>query len=178
MRVLIRLLAPVLALAIVALGALVLAEVGWAMASPERGTLLVPWPGWLDRAAELSWDESAVRVVAWLLLGVGLALLLAAALAGRHDVFLEDPAPDVTVTTSPGSLARIIGQDVRGADGVRTASVTASARSVRVRATSRLLDERRLRPVLIERVTALVDELPLARTPHVHVVVHSVKDRP
>jgi len=177
-RLLTRLVAFAFGLAIAAVGALVLIEVGWAMARPERGPLLVPWPQWLDRAGELAWNGGAARAAAWVLVGAGLVVLLIAALSGRHDVFLQDPAPDVTVTTSPGSLARIIGQRVRGTDGVRSASVTASARSVRVRATSRLLDERRLRPVLMEQVNELVNELPLARIPHVHVVVHSAKDRP
>lgn len=177
MRLLIRVLALVLGLAITAAGAVVLAGVGWAMAQPKKEALL-PWPQWLDRAGELVWTADTVRVTAWVLVAAGLAMLLAAALAGRHDVYLQDPAPDVTVTTSPRSLARIIGQRVRGTDGVRSASVTASARSVRVRATSRLLDERKLRPVLIEQVNELVNELPLARVPHVRVVVHSDKDRP
>jgi Family of unknown function (DUF6286) len=177
MRLLIRILALVLGLAIASAGALVLVGVGWAMVRPNEGALL-PWPRWLDRAGELAWTAGTVRVTAWVLVVAGVAMLLLAALAGRHDVYLQDPAPDVTVTTSPRSLARIVGQRVRGTDGVRSASVTANARSVRVRATSRLLDERRLRPVLIEQVSALVNELPLARVPHVHVVVHSDKDRP
>jgi Family of unknown function (DUF6286) len=177
MRLLIRILALILGLAITTAGAMVLAGVGWAMARPDEGALL-PWPHWLDRAEELVWTASTVRVTAWVLVAAGLAMLLLAVLSGRHDVYLQDPAPDVTVTTSPRSLARIVGQRVRGTDGVRSASVTASARSVRVRATSRLLDERRLRPVLIEQVNELVNELPLARVPHVHVVVHSAKDRP
>lgn len=178
MRLLIRLLAPVLGLAIATIGAFVLVEVGWAMAQPDEGPLLVPWQQWLHRATELTWNSDPVRVAAWLLVLGGSLLLLLAVLAGRHDVYLREPAPDVSVTTSPRSLARLIGQRVRATDGVRSASVTASARSVRVRATSRLLDERRLRPVLVEQVTALVDELPLVRTPQVHVVVHSAKDQP
>jgi len=177
MRLLIRMLALALGLAITMTGAVVLAGVGWAMAQPTRGAL-PPWPRWLARAEELAWTANTIRVTACVLVAAGLAMLLLAALAGRHDVYLQDPAPDVTVTTSPRSLARIVGQRVRGTDGVRSASVTASARSVRVRATSRLLDERRLRPVLIEQVNELVNELPLARVPHVHVVVHSAKDKP
>lgn len=178
MRLLLRLLAPLLGLAIAGAGALVLLEVGWAMARPDRTPLLLPWPDWLRRASELTWADGAVRTTAWALVATGLVLLLIALLAGRHDVALTDPVPEVTVTTSPRSLARIVGQRVRATDGVHSASVTASARSVRVRATSRLLDERRLRPVLIDEVTELVSTLPLARTPHVHVVVHSAKDRP
>lgn len=177
MRLLIRILALVLGLAIAMAGVVVLVGVGWALAQPKQEALL-PWQQWLDRAGELAWTAGPVRITAWALVAAGLVMLLLAALAGRHDVYLQDPAPDVTVTTSPRSLARIIGQRVRGTDGVRSASVTASARSVRVRATSRLLDERRLRPVLIEQVSTLVNGLPLARVPHVHVVVHSDKDRP
>jgi hypothetical protein len=178
MRQLLRVLVPLLGLVSAAAGGVLLIEVGWAMIRPNRGPLLVPWPDWLHRAGELTWVDGGTRLTAWVLVGAGVVLMLVALLASRHDIVLQDPVPDVTVTTSPRSLARIVGQRVRSADGVRSASVTASARSVRVRATSRLLDEQRLRPALIDEVSALVSTLPLVRTPHVHVVVHSPKDRP
>lgn len=178
MRVLMRVLAPLLGLAIAAVGGLVLLEVGWAMVRPGRDPLLVPWPGWLRLAGGLAWTEPGVKITAWGLVAAGLLLSLIALLPRRHDITLQDPAPEVTVTTSPRSLAGIVGQRVRSTDGVRSASVTVSARSVRVLATSRLLDEHRLRPVLVDEVSALVTALPLVRTPSVHVAVHSPKDQP
>lgn len=115
------------------------------------------------------------------LLGVAVAIAggLLAVEAGwvRRDVRLTDPADDVTVVTSPRSLARLVGHQVRAEDGVCSASVTASARRVRVRVISSMNTEAQLRPTLTTRVDELVGGLPLARKPKVQVVVDSPKDR-
>ncbi|MGH3980595.1 MAG: DUF6286 domain-containing protein [Pseudonocardiaceae bacterium] len=176
MRVLLRLLSPLFGLAVAVAGALLAVEAGWTLARPDSAPLLVSWPGWRDGLAAYSWSDTPVLVAGGVLALVGLLLFLVTGRARRHDVRMTDPADDVTVVTSPRSLARLVGQRVRDEDGVNRASVTATARKVRVRVTSRLNSEAELRPALTSRVTDLVSGLPLARTPRVRVVVNSPKD--
>jgi hypothetical protein len=176
-RVLLRLLSPLLGVAVAIAGGLLAVEAGWVLARPRSAPLLVPWPAWRDRLAGYAWSDTAVAVAGGALAVLGVALLVLAAGARRHDVRLTDPADDVTVVTSPRSLARLVGHQVRAEDGVRSASVTASARRVRVRVISSMNTEAQLRPTLTTRVDELVGGLPLARKPKVQVVVDSPKDR-
>ena len=177
MRVLLRLLSPLLGLALAATGALTTLEAGWALARPDSGPLVVPWTGWRDRIAAYSWSDPPVLIIGVVLVLLALLLLWLAGSARRHDVRLTDPTDDVSVVTSPRSLARLVGHRVRSEDGVRSASVTARSRKVRVRATSVLSTEAQLRPVLTSVVTDLLGALPLERKPRVQVVVDSPKDR-
>lgn len=176
MRGFLRLLTVSLALAVAAAGGLLTVEVAarWS----GRGPVLVPWPGWRARLEELTWQADEVRVAAAVTVAVGVLLIVAAALARGRAVPLTDPATGVSVTTSPRSLARVVGQRVRAEDDVTGATVTASRRKVRVRALSALRTEQQLRPHLTAVVTELLDDLPLRRTPAVSVIVDSPKDRP
>ncbi|ATY16290.1 hypothetical protein CU254_11210 [Amycolatopsis sp. AA4] len=177
MRVLVRLLSTLLGLAVAAGGALLALEVGWSWWQPDKAPLLVPWPRWKAAIAELDWTSTPVRITAGIALLAGLVLLLLALGAGDRAVRMTDPADGITVNTSPRALARLIGLAVRAEDNVRGASVTASSRRVRVRATSRLETEEQLRPRLLETVAGVLDDLPLQRRPKVSVVVDSPKDR-
>ncbi|MGX7826738.1 DUF6286 domain-containing protein [Actinokineospora sp. 24-640] len=177
MRVFVRIVAVLLALALAAVGALLALEVGWLWLRPTDAPLLVPWPDWRDRLAELDWRSPPVQLTAGITALAGLALFAAALSSRRREVPLRDPAPGVTVRTSPRSLARIVGTRVRAEDTVSGASVTATARKVRVRATSGLEPEAQLRPRLTEVVGDLLADLPLTRMPRVSVVVDSPRDR-
>ncbi|GAA3531734.1 DUF6286 domain-containing protein [Amycolatopsis ultiminotia] len=177
MRVLVRLLSTVLGLAVAVAGALLALEVGWHWWQPARGPLLLPWPQWRTELSTLDWTSTPVRITAGIVALAGLVLALLAFGAGDRAVRMTEPADEVTVSTSPRALARMVGLAVRAQDNVRGASVTASARRVRVRATSRLEDEQQLRPRLLETVAAVLDDLPLVRRPKVTVVVDSPKDR-
>jgi hypothetical protein len=176
-RPLVRLLSALLGLAFAAAGALLALEVGRHWWRPGAGPLVVPWPRWQAGLAALSWDSGAVRAGAVVLAAAGLVLVLCALAAGNRGVRLTDPAGEVSVSTSPRSLARLVGLAVRAQDNVAGATVTASARRIRVRATSRLETEGELRPRLLRTVTTLLDDVPLARRPQVTVVVDSPKDR-
>jgi uncharacterized protein DUF6286 len=176
-RPLVRLLSTLLALAFAAAGALLALEVGWHWLRPASGPLLVPWPRWQAGLASLGWDAYAVRVGAGVVAAAGLVLLLCALAAKSRAIRLTDPADEVSVSTSPRSLARLVGLAVRAQDNVAGATVTASARRVRVRAKSALETEGELRPRLLATVSALLDDVPLVRRPKVSVVVDSPKDR-
>lgn len=176
MRLLVRLLSCLFGLVLAAAGGLLALEVGWAWARPQDGPLLVDWPAAERRLAGITWQSTEVRLVAGAVVLTGLIVLLVAATARRRDVRLTDPATDVSVSTSPRSLARVVGYRVRAQDNVTGATVTATAKHIRVRATSRLETEAQLRPRLLEVVTATVADLPLTRTPKVSVVVSSPRD--
>lgn len=178
MRVLLRLVSPLLGLAVAALGFLVALESAWALARSDSDPLAVPWREWRDDLETHDWNETVVTVIAASAVGIGVLLLLLASTARRHDIALSAPAPDVTVVTTPRSVARVVGHRVRTSDGVRSATVTASGRRIRVRATSRLYDEKQLRPVLTERLHELVKTIPFEHPPKLNIVIDSPKDRP
>ena len=177
MRVFVRIVALLLALALAAAGTLLALEVGWLWLRPTEGPLLVPWPDWRDRLAEVTWETTPVQVTAWITAVAGLGLLVAALVSSRREVPLRDPAPGISVRTSPRSLARIVGTRVRAQDNVSGAAVTATRKKVRVRASSRLETEAQLRPRLTGVVADLLADLPLVRTPRVSVVIDSPRDR-
>ncbi|WP_216205541.1 DUF6286 domain-containing protein [Amycolatopsis aidingensis] len=177
MRVFVRLLSTLLALAVAAAGGFIALEVGWHWWRPADAPLLLPWPSWQAQLSELQWTSTGLRLVAGITAATGLVLVLAALIARRRSIRLHDPAPSVSVTTSPRSLARLVGHRVRSQDNVDGATVTASAKKVRVRAVSRLEDEQQLRPRLAETVGELLGEIPLTKRPKVSVVVDSPKDR-
>jgi hypothetical protein len=89
----------------------------------------------------------------------------------RREVRLEAPSTDITVTTSPRVLARLVGTRVRDSDDVVSASVTASTRRVAVTALAWHDAPPDLREVIVGRVQVLLDELPLRRRPRVAVSV-------
>ena len=172
MRLLLRLLAPLLGLALAAAGALLVIEVVAAWVRPATGSgLLVPWPEWRGTLENLSWDEYPVPAIAVAVAVVGLLLLLIGLLARRSDVVLAAPAEEMTVTTSPRVLARLVGRRVRAGEDVASAAVTASRRRVAVTAQSWADPDPQLRESIAAGVEELLDELPLQQRPRVTVRV-------
>ena len=80
----------------------------------------------------------------------------------------------MTVTTSPRTLARLVGSRVRADDDVYAASVTASARRIAVTAPVGNDAPQEIRETIAGRVGERLDELPLRRRPRVAV---SVRER-
>ncbi len=179
MRVLLRVLAPLLGVGLAAVGVLTVIEVVAAWVRPVSGRgLLVPWVSWRTTLEQLTWQDNPVRYGAIGVGVVGLLLLLLGLVARRHDVLLSAPSPEITVTTSPRVLARIVGRRVRSTDDVAAASVSASARKLAVRAegwSSDAASNPDLSRAVRARVDELLDELPLARRPRVAVSVRGRK---
>lgn len=176
MRVLLRILAPLLGLAIAAAGVLVVIEVvaAW-VRTPATTGLLVPWPDWRASLDTLTWSDAPVPGIAIGVGVLGLLLVLLGLLARRRDVALTSPTPEVTVTTSPRVLARLVGRRVRATDGVAAASVTATGTKISVGAQAWNDASSALRSEVGTSVDALLDELPLARRPRVAVTVQERK---
>lgn len=170
MRVLLRLLAPLIGLGLAAVGLLLAIEVvaAWLRPPADRG-LLVPWPQWRATLEQLTWAQRPVPEIAIGVAAVGLLLILLGLLARRADIALDAPTEEITVTTSPRVLARMVGRRVRAADGVAAATVTASRRRVTVTAEGWADPDLQLRATVEARVDELLDELPLAHRPTVSV---------
>ncbi len=172
MRALLRLLVPLLGLALATGGVLLVIEVvaAW-VRTPATTGLLVPWPDWRSAGETLTWADPPVPGTAAGVAAAGLLLVLVGLLARRHDVALTPPSPDLTVTTSPGVLARLVGRRVRTTPGVAAASVTATRRRVTVGVQAGNDAGADLHDEVTAAVGALLDELPLDRRPGVSVTV-------
>jgi hypothetical protein len=175
MRVLLRLLAPVLGLTLAAGGVLLAIEVvaAWTRLGADQAGVLVPWPQWRAGLESTSWSEPVVAGIAIGVAVVGLVLVLIGAAARRSDIVVTAPRPEMTVTTSPQMLARLVGQRVRRGADVAGADVTASKRRISVGAQGwGDLDGsagKALQTSVEDTVAALLDDVPLARRPRVTV---------
>ena len=179
MRVLLRVLAPLLGLAVAVVGVLVVLEVvaAWVRPGTTAG-LVVPWQDWHAALGSTSWSDAPVAGIAIGIAVVGLLLVLLGLLARRHDVAVDTPAPEITVATSPRVLARLVGRSVRTAEDVAAASVTASRRKVSVAAQANVDATPEFVDSVRARVEDLLDELPLHHRPRVSVTVQDRKGRP
>jgi hypothetical protein len=173
-RVFLRVLAPLLGLVLAVAGLALVVETVTAWIAPSSSPLVVPWPAWRSALEGLTWQSGALRAVAIVVGVVGLLVLIVGLVARRHDVYLADPVPEVTVTTSPRSLARAVGHEVRSHDDVLSASVVASAKRVTVKA-STLDPAEDVRATVKARVEETLANLPLARRPRVAVSVTTTK---
>jgi len=173
-RVLLRLLTPLLGLVIALAGLAIAVETVTLWVAPGSSPLVVPWPSWRDGLASVTWASGGLRVAAVVVGVVGLFVLLLGMSGRRRDVFLTDPVPEVTVTTSPRSLARAVGHEVRSHDDVVSASVVASAKKIVVRAAT-LDPAEEVRGSVRARVDDLLTRLPLAQRPKVSVSVSETK---
>lgn len=176
MRVLLRILAPLLGLALAAAGVLFVIEVVAAWVRPDATVgLVVPWPDWRATLENLTWADNPVPTIAITVAVVGLLLVMLGLTARRSDVHLDAPSPEIAVTTAPRVLARLVGTRVRATDDVAAATVTASARKVTVSAQSWNDSTPELRGTVASRVDDLLAELPLRRRPRVSVSLQERK---
>ena len=169
MRVLLRILAPLLGLALAAAGVLFAIEVvaAWVLPDATAG-LLVPWPDWRATLENLAWADDPVPGIAIGVAALGLLLVLLGLSARRSDIHLDAPG-QIVVTTAPRVLARLVGTRVRATDDVAGAAVTASARKVSVTAQAWGDATPELRDTVRSRIDELLDELPLRHRPRVGV---------
>ena len=108
MRALLRVLAPLLGIALAAAGVIVVIEAGAGWVRPDmQGGLLVPWPDWMATLAGLSWNEPPVPGIA---IGVGVAgllLMIVGLTARRTDVRLYDAPMRPPIASVPPPLPKI-----------------------------------------------------------------------
>ncbi|AOS64888.1 DUF6286 domain-containing protein [Actinoalloteichus hymeniacidonis] len=177
MRLLVRLLAILIGLVLAIMGALLLLEIGWTRLRPASDPLIVPWRAWLDLGGELSWSAGTPTLASLLAIGVGALLCVAAIMARRRVLHLHDPGPDVSVTTSGRSIARLIVRRVRAEDGVSDVWVNADHRHIRVRAVGSDDEDGELLPRLQLLIRDVVADLPLREYPRVSVALRAPRSR-
>lgn len=168
MRVVNRVLAAVLALALLVGGVLLAVEI--VVAAFGRDPWVVPHDRWYRNTLGHSWDDDASR---WVFIGLVLAglALLALQIVRRRPGTLPLSTGGAPADLGRRSMERSLVRAATSVDGVSGAKVRVSAeRADVVATTSRRLAEE-VRPHLAEAVERRVRALGLAREPQVKVQI-------
>lgn len=176
MRLVNRVLAALLSLALLAAAALVIATVVADRTSHRQG--IVPWRTGYHWANTTTWDAGAIRVICGILILVGLVLLIAELKPARVSRHPADPAvagaDAIDTAYTRRGLAAAIRSAVTAVDGVRSTSVKIKRRKVKIAATASAQDRaaaRSLRDPITDAVRQRLSALKLRRTFSVSVRV-------
>lgn len=174
MRALNRLVSALLALAVIGAGGLAAAEVfvarvhwGWLPGAP----LVVPYDTWLKELRAHHWSDTIVLVGSIGGIVAGLVLLSLAASAKERRIQMDASHPEIDLSTSRRSLARVLAHDAEEIEGVGGASAGVRNKTAKVRARLRLGDPDEVREAVRARAQARLDSLPLRRRPKLSVDV-------
>lgn len=168
-RIVNRLLALIIGLALVAFSVLVIIEAGAALLG--RRPVLVDWPTSARWAQGTDWGASQVLAISLLLLVVG-ATLVAWQLwpGGSSRLAVDSSDPDTHVAVSRRSVAQDVTSAVQEVDGVVPQRVKVGRARIIVRAAA---PDAADRPALAEEVKAAIrrrlDRLHLSRPPRLAV---------
>jgi hypothetical protein len=174
MRLVNRLLAALLALALIVLGVLVVIEVvtHWF----TNTAAIVHWHQAYTWAGRTSWKQGSVRVTCIILAVLGLILLFAELRPAKVARLPADPAQAGAQGIDTAYTRRGAAASIRAAvvdvDGIRGTSVSVRRRTVRIAATSSARDKltaQTLKQPVVDAVTARLDALQLRSTPSVSV---------
>lgn len=169
MRTLNRALAVVIALALAALGVLVVAEIIHA-ALDRSGHLLLPYERLARFGRAHTWDSGPVITISAVVAALGLLLLLAQLLPRRPGlltVATDDP------TVEAGVERRTLGKAMAAAagdvDGVSKATARVRGRRANVIATSHLRDTSGLSEQVLDHVQTWTNDLGLVAPPRLRL---------
>lgn len=175
MHVLNRVLATLLALALLLGGLLAVAEI--VLAALDRPSWLVPHQDWARTLTGESFNGGVVRAVLIGLVVVGLLLLLVGLRRGKPgSIPLPGRTDGVRVTASRRGLERSFATSARRADGVRSARAKVGRRKVTVKAVTAVRSGDLQQPVTTA-VTERLDELSLTGVLRPRVTVSQEKTR-
>lgn len=170
MRLTNRLLATIVALAILALGILVPVEVIRAVL--HQRSWVLPWRTWTQHLQTNTWQTGWVRALLIAVAVLGLLLLFAQLKPRRPGLLPLAPLTDgVAAGTTRRSLQNALRRAATEVDGVAQATAKARRRRVSITAGSRLRDPAGLEDQVRERVGARLADLQLARAPRLKVSV-------
>lgn len=161
MTVVNRVLATLLALALLLGGLLAVVEI--VLAALGRQPWLVPHPDWTTWLSDQDLGSGVVRAALIGAVVLGLVLLVLALRRGRPGALpLPARVESVRTTASRRGLERTLRAAATRADGVRDARVKARRRRVSVRAATTLRDPGDLQSRVTQAVTERLTELGLA----------------
>lgn len=171
MRLVNRVLAALLSLALVAAAVLLIATVIADRANHRQG--IVHWQAAYNWARHTTWNAGSVRVICGILILLGLVLLIAELTPARAARLAADPevagADAIDTAYTRRGLSAAIRSAVTAVDGVRSSSVTIKRRKVKIAATASARDRataHRLRDPIADaarqRLSALKLRRPLA----------------
>ena len=176
MRLVNRVLAALLSLALLIVSVLLIAEVISYLANHR--TVVVNWHPAYDWANHHSWSSGIIRVICGVLIFVGLVLLVAELKRARVSRLAADPtaagADAIDTAYTRKGLAAAIRSAVTAVDGVRSAGVKVRRRRVKIAATASALDRqaaRNLRDPIADAARQRLAALKLRRPPSVSVRV-------
>lgn len=133
MRAANRLLSVLLAVVIAVAGVLTIIEI--IVAAFGNKPAIVKWKGLVDHLSTTQWKTAGPRVVAIVLILVGLLLLLFALRRGKPATIpLSTSASDVDMTTTRRSLQRSLGNNASTVNGIQDASAKVTRRKVVIKA--------------------------------------------
>jgi hypothetical protein len=176
MRLINRVLAALLSLALIAVSLLLIIEVIVDRASHR--TAIVNWHTAYHWAQRNSWAAGSIRVTSGILVLIGLVLLIAELKRPRVSRFAADPAgagaDGIDTAYTRRGLAAAIRSAVTAVDGVRSVAVKVKRRNVKIAAIASAQDRaaaRSLRDPIAEAARERLTALKLRRSPSVLVRV-------
>lgn len=162
-----RVLAPLVALLLLAGSVLVLMEV--VVAALDRPAVLA-WPRLARRLREHAWSDPVVLGVSGAVAAVGLLLLLLELKRRRPAAFvLVERTSGVTSALDRKGLARGLRATALGLDGVGQANATVGRRRARLVARTTLREPAGLQERLEKQVRAWYADLELAKPPRLRI---------
>ena len=138
MRLANRVIAALLSLAVACAGVLLIIEV--IAARTGHHAVIINWPAAYDWATRTPWISGSLRVIAGILIALGLVLLVAELKPARVSRFAADPAKagaaGIDTAYTRRGVAAAIRSAVTDVDGIREASVKVARRKVTIGATA------------------------------------------
>lgn len=172
MRIFNRLLAVLVAVAVLALAVVTTVEVIRAALGSTHW--LVPWRSWASDLRRDSWESGPVRTVLFAAAAVGLLLLFSQLKPRRVSTLpLASLTPAVAAATARRSLQQTLQRAAVEVNGVTAARATVRRRKTTVVADAALREPAGLREQVTDQVRQRLDELSLARPPRLTVKVRS-----
>jgi hypothetical protein len=176
MLVIRRLVALVLAAALMLAAATVLVEI--AAAALDRPPWIVSGDDWVNWLGEHRWDDGVIRAILSGILLSGLLLLIVGLYRGRPaELALVSAETGVTVTVSRRGVERTLTAAARSVPGITSARTSTRRRGIRVDAWTRIHDPGDLRDRVEAAVQERIGALEPRRPPQLTVRVRTEDDR-
>ncbi len=175
MRVLSRVLAAVLAVALVALGVLAIIEI--VLAASGRDPWIVPHDEWNRDARTTLWRDDSIVIIGVILGLVGLALLVTQLLP-RRPASWPVAVPDASNTTADvgrGTVEQAVAQAASSVDGIQRARAHGTRKGLVVEARTGRVTDDTVRAGVHDAVTQALNSLHLQPPPNVDVRVRRTR---